>query len=573
MTLSISAFVNIRETVMKVISSKEKKLYIIGGFVLCMFLAALNTILSIKYTNQPMQIGNVSFGISTINGCIQTFSFFICVLLIFISPKDGLKVSVVTIGFGIIGISRAAITQKMLAPLPGVFNCALFLILAIVTSRQFIVSEKRAVTDDLTGISNGSAFLKDMYDSVYHSEKGYLFLVHLDGFIPVNSTLGRESGDEVLKVIAARLDAAFKEQSKVYKIDGAEYAIISSEDVECNEIAERIVKLIEDPVTLTKNDIPTNCYLSAYVGVAPYLTNDLSVENIIKHADIAMNYAINSEREKVCVFSDNMREKIDREIEVERMVKESLKNDYFFLVYQPQYTAGEKRLRGFETLIRMNHPSKEFVSPGEFIAIAEKSNLIFDIDDYVLRRAVKEFKALEKESDNTLIIAVNVSAKDIAREGFAMKVLDILKEVDFPEECLEIEITEYSFADMQSSALENIFILRNHNILIALDDFGTGYTSLEQLMRLPVNLLKLDKSLIDNVATKKLNADFVKTVIYMGHLMNAEVIAEGVEDENQLDMLRTLECDFTQGYLWGKPMEYDNARQLVEKSFYKQKEQ
>lgn len=544
--------------------NKTKRMhYLIFFCVMSVVLTALQFVFGAKFAGERINFRDLSFSVNTLNGVLQTVVFVFCVLMIFLSTKRGAIASCIIIGISFIGSTRASIMSRSLESLPGSLNCILFLIAIVIISKQFMLSERRAILDEVTGIPNSKAFSKNLYRSIIHNERGYLLFVHLDGFISIITNQGREVGDEILRIIAERLVETFGKDSKVYRIDGAEFAILLPENSEINVKSEYVLSLVEKPIIIHKNDIATNCYLTAYVGIAPYLNNDLSAENLIKRADIAMNYAVKSHTDKIMVFNDKMKEQMEREVKVEGMIKDSLKNDYFTLVYQPQYTTMDKRLRGFETLIRMHNPNGESVPPGEFISVAEKSELILSIDDYVLRRAMGEFRDICNNCGNTITVAINVSATDIAREGFADRLLELIDEIEFPAECLEIEITEYSFAEGNNHTIDNICKLRDHQIMIALDDFGTGYTSLEQLMKLPVNLLKLDKSLIDNVAKKTMNKDFVKSVIYMGHLLDTEVIAEGVEDEEQLEMLRNLDCDFTQGYLWGRPMEYENAKGLA----------
>lgn len=548
---------------MKKVNKAKRIHYLIICCVLAVFLTALQFVFGAKFANTKIYFGGLGFSVNTLNGVLQTVVFIFCILMIFLSAKHGVVASCIVIGISFVGSTRASIMGRSLESLPGSFNCVLFLIAIVIISRQFSLSEKRANLDEVTDIPNSKAFSRDLYRSIMHNERGYLLFVHLDGFIHIIADQGREVGDEILRILAQRLFEAFGKESKVYRIDGAEFAILLQENSDINIKSEYVLSLVEKAIVIHKNDIATNCYLTAYIGIAPYLNNDLSAENLIKRADIAMNYAVKSHTDKIVVFNDKMREQIEREVKVEGMIKDSIKNDYFTLVYQPQYTTMDKRLRGFETLIRMHYPNGEDVSPGEFIAVAEKSELILSIDDYVLRRAMGEFRDICNKCGNTITVAINVSATDIAREGFADRLLGLIDEIAFPAECLEVEITEYSFAEGNNHTIDNICKLRKHQIMIALDDFGTGYTSLEQLMKLPVNLLKLDKSLIDNVAKKTMNTDFIKSVIYMGHLLDTEVIAEGVEDEEQLEMLRKLDCDFTQGYLWGKPMEYENAKKLA----------
>ena len=278
--------------------------------------------------------------------------------------------------------------------------------------------------------------------------------------------------------------------------------------------------------------------------------------------DVAMNYAVNHEEAKICTYNDALKAKVARTTEVEKLIKEALEKEYFYVQYQPQYVLDGKKLRGFESLVRLRMPDGSIVSPGEFIPIAEKTDLILEIDKYVRHRAMNEFKEICTKTGDSLVVSVNVSAKEMSSQGFADEVMGMVREVGFPAECLEIEITEYSLVKSVENTIANIQELREYGVKIAVDDFGTGYTSLSQLLNLPVTLLKIDKSLIDNIEDSEINRDFVKTVIYMGHLMNCEVISEGVEKESQLRLLNQFDCDFIQGFVWSKPLAHDVAVEL-----------
>ena len=175
---------------------------------------------------------------------------------------------------------------------------------------------------------------------------------------------------------------------------------------------------------------------------------------------------------------------------------------------------------------------------------------------------MKEFKPLLDKSEKELTISVNISAKNIGSKDFATRVKKIIEETQFPPENLELEITEYSFAESRNTTIENIKALRELGIQIALDDFGTGYTSIAQLMKLPINLLKIDKSLIDDIESNQNMRDLIDSVIYMGHIMNCEVISEGVENEDQLNILKEHKCDFIQGFIWGKPIDFEEAKNM-----------
>lgn len=533
----------------------------------CVILILLNAISSVKFKDATLSLAGMELPIASLNGCIQVVISLLCIILVLIDQKKGLIASCIILGASVTGAVRTIFATKSLMTAPGAFNAVIFMISILLISKQIKYSYKMAVTDNVTGLLNRYGFDRDIHKKIWFNERGRVVFIHLDGFLPVNANLGRRYGDELLEIVAKRLRSAIEGKAEAYKIEGAEYAVILPEDVDWKEFVEKALASIEQTITLNKDGVPSNCYLSAFAGIADFIDNSTDADTITKRADIAMNYAMKSGTDKYCVFNAEMKEHLERQLYVERLVKDSLRNGWFYLVYQPQYTIYDKRLRGFETLIRMNAPDGVRIPPSEFIAIAELSDLVLDIDRFVIRRAMEEFREICYSSGNTVTVAVNISARDIARAGFAEMLLNLIGETKFPPECLEIEITEYSFVEEGNHTIENIKKLRDNQIMIALDDFGTGYTALEQLMKLPVNLVKIDKSLIDNLVRNEMNIDFVKSVIYMGHLMDAEVIAEGVEYENQIECLKELGCDFVQGFIWGKPMEYDEARELSDEIY------
>ncbi len=540
-------------------------------FRVCLFFALLLTMtngaLSSILRGRVLAIGGMQLPVSSINGCLQVALDLFCIMMVLIDRKKGLIYSLIFLGISIAGSITSAFRARNLQSAPGTFNAILFVIAILLISKQIKYSNKMAITDSVTGLLNRYGFDRDIRKKIWFNEKGRVVFIHLDGFWPVNANLGRKYGDELLTIVANRIMSVLDDKGSAYKIEGAEYAMILPESADCNDITANVIKTVEQTITLNKGGVPSNVYLSAFAGVADFVDNSTDADTIMKHADIAMNYAMNSGSEKYSVFNAEMKEKLERQLYVERLVKDGLRNGWFYLVYQPQYTIYDKRLRGFETLIRMNAPDGVKIPPSEFIGIAELSDLVLDIDKFVIRRAMEEFSEICYTSGNTITLALNISAKDISRSGFADMLLEIVKELEFPPECLEVEITEYSFAEDTNHTIENIKRLRDSQIMIALDDFGTGYTSLEQLMKLPINLVKIDKSLIDNLVRNDMNIDFVKSVIYMGHVMDAEVIAEGVEYDNQVECLKELDCDFIQGFVWGKPMEYDEARELAFDAF------
>ncbi|MBQ0042531.1 MAG: bifunctional diguanylate cyclase/phosphodiesterase [Lachnospiraceae bacterium] len=511
-----------------------------------------------------IDIGALSIPVSALNGCIQTLSFAGCFALVLIDYKRGFRLAIITLVTSIAGSVMAIVMSKSAASLPGTLNCVINFFSCLMISIQFKKSKLAEITDRITGLKNRYGFEDIIFRRVRSGKKGYVVYIHLGGFLDINTNLGRHYGDSALVEIARRIRVAINGMGSAFKIEGAEFALLIPEGQDCRKITDAVIAYLEEPIIVEKDGIPVKCNLKVCAGVANNVDVVARADTLMRNADVAMNYAIRYEDKKIVEYDENIRREILHQIEMEKLVKEAIENDYFFLMYQPQFVISGKYLRGFETLIRMRLPDGSIVSPGEFIPVAEMSDLIINIDQYVLRKAMLQFKQKCIESDDFFVVSVNISAKDVAMADFADRLFAIIDETGFPAEKLEIEITEYSFADTMGNTVNNINRLRERGIMIALDDFGTGYTSLSQLLNLPVNLLKIDKSLIDNIEDSEVNRDFIKTVIYMGHLMDCEVIAEGVEDDNQLNLLHEMACDFVQGFVWGRPMEYDRAIELCE---------
>ena len=543
---------------MKEIKNKSLKLHLMVAAVI--IIIAVSGMLSARFTNSTMMIGTFILPFSGLVGCLQGVVFCLGILMVIVDYKYGSRYAILCIAFSMLGSIRQCIVSGSLAALPGTISGLIQILSIFIIRTQFDRIVKFGRTDHVTGIINRYGFERILQSKIAKSERIYLVLFHIDGINQVNINIGRSYGDELLKIIANRIKEVIGEEGWAFKLEGTEYAIILPEDYDITKVVQAVIEKLQDRIILNKNGIDYDCYISAKAGIADCVNALISPDQLIKNADSAMNYAINSGNMSICVYNEKIKGIVDRQIELERYIKEGFEKDWFYLVYQPQYYISDKKLRGFETLIRMRMPDGTIISPAEFIPAAEKSDLILEIDEYVIRRALHEFARTLRNASEKIILSINVSAKDIAALGFAEKVCDIVDDMNFPPESLEIEITEYSFADSLEETINNITKLRNKGIMIALDDFGTGYTSLSQLLTLPINLLKIDKSLIDNMEESETNRDFVKAVIYMGHLMNCEVISEGVEEDSQLKLLNELDCDFVQGFVWGKPMEYEDAK-------------
>jgi len=481
----------------------------------------------------------------------------VCILMVSVDYKNGSRIAVFIIAYSIISNAIKISQSHNLAPLPGIITSLVSL--ASIGFIYYFYRRNALVnyTDLTTGLKNRRKFLEEIDDKMMSKKDFYLACIEIEDFKGINDKYGMQTGDYILQKISQHLTNLIGKRDLIYKITGAMFAVVFNSSSEADSSLPEIVK--STSIKIPGGEITLSVMLAC--GVSHYPSDAKNAITLLSHADTALNVAKLND-EKLQFYNEEMEEGEKKQKEAEALIKESLEKNYFYLVYQPQFTLADKKLRGFETLIRCKKPDGSIISPATFIPAAEKTNLILKIDDYVLRRAMTEFKGVFVAKGKSYTISVNVSAKNIGTPDFAVRVKSILDETAFPPECLEIEITEYSFSENMETTIQNIRTLREIGVQVALDDFGTGYTSISQLMKLPINLLKIDKSLIDNIESNHNIRDLVDSVIYMGHIMNCEVISEGVENEQQIGVLKERKCDFVQGFVWGKPLSYNDAINL-----------
>lgn len=498
------------------------------------------------------------------NGIISAFMSLICILIVCMSYKTGLIISLILMMLFIIQMTQAVVRYQSYSALPGIANALIYMIALTILSKQLQHRQTDAVTDILTGLLNRRGLIQYLESATKEKKPFTLLYVDIDDFKYINDNLGHKYGDQVLVELSRRMTTIIGEKAIASRLGGDEFVLIlpAKEDVE--GLTQNLLFKLNEKITLKADETENNLYLTASVGSVKYPDDCKDTQSLLKYADIALYEAKGLGKNKCVNFDKAMEQEIFRHAEVESIIKESLLKDYFYLVYQPQYEAGTKRLRGFETLIRLTMPDGTSVAPGEFISVAEKTDLIILIDEYVVNRALREFSEYMKSFNRRYTLSINVSAKNICRRGFADMVIKAVDKTRFPAECLEIEITEYCLVNSLDIAVENINKLKEFGIQIALDDFGTGYASLSYLSKLSVDLLKIDKSFIDDIGVGHKAEEFISAVITIGHLHGCKVISEGVEQENQLTLLQQKGCDFIQGFIWNKPLPYEEALNLAQ---------
>lgn len=504
------------------------------------------------------------FGIGIFNGVLLAFQLLCCLLIVMTDYNFGGNVAIILIGFGICDTGIIIIARRMISALPGVFNSLVFAIILIILKTQFKMRDREAVTDYLTGLKNRRGLFRSLKRKIEVNKPFFVIGINLANFRQLTENYGYNCGERILKILTSRIKDYIGKNGSAALIDGCRFFILLNGENDPQIVSEDLIKIISEKIEINVDGMDNELYILPYAGISRYPYDAADSESLIKYTDIAIYNAEKNKKEKTKFFTRDMEKAITRQMELEKLIQKSLVEDYFYLVYQPQFELNSKKLRGFETLIRLQTPDGVNVSPAEFIPVAEKTDLSLKIDDYVMYRAMKEFKDIVLKNPS-LTISINVSAKNIGSRDFYKKLMQSLEETGFPAENLEIEITEYSLVQSIEITIENIRRLREKRIQVALDDFGTGYTSLSYLAKMPINLLKIDKSLVDDIEDNDKSLEFVNAVISMGHLMNCEVISEGVENESQLLLLENKGCDFVQGYVWGKPLEYNVAKELAEK--------
>lgn len=498
----------------------------------------------------------------------------ICVIFMTVyCGKKGYITSVILLTIQFPVILMGIIVHHNITSIPGVFGNTLTLIaitIIYMTIRNVGNYQRRlrdqAVTDRLTGLPNRFACSELIDELIRRNEKFVLVSIDLNGFKSINSTMGYKTGDALLTEISSRwktiADTGISGTLDfITRVNGDEFTLI----IRNYQSGSDVMKTIKHYESVLSNRLTIDdCdfYITASFGYAEYPTDSKSSHNLITYADAAMNEVKhNSSSIHIARFSPEML-KIERTLEIEREIWDSLENDSITFKLQPQYDISHK-LRGFEALARMNGSDGTPIAPTEFIPVAEKVGLIDKVDGRVFRKSAKFFGELLKETGADITLSVNISVRHLMKNDFLNEVMNILEKFNIPPHQLEIEITESIMIDSAEKAINCINEIKKMGVKIAIDDFGTGYSSLSYLNNFPADLLKVDKSFIDKMNSSESSKQYVAAIISIGHIMNFDVISEGVEEADQLETLRSIGCDYIQGFIWGRPMTPDAARELV----------
>jgi diguanylate cyclase (GGDEF)-like protein/PAS domain S-box-containing protein len=436
-----------------------------------------------------------------------------------------------------------------------------------ITSRKSTEKEllKLSNTDPLTELPNRSFFQASHSNIVRRDTQHALICLDMDNFKKINDSLGHQTGDILIKQIAKRLQKMAGTKATCYRLGGDEFSILIDNSTDIHHIthfAQTILDNMARPFIINKQEF----VLGASLGIAFYPEDGSNPQELLKNADTAMYFAKNAGGNKYQFFSGEMNQNAVRQLQIENLIRHGLKEDLFSVFYQPKVDIASGKLVSMEALVRYEHPEKGIVSPAQFIPLAEQTGQIVDIGEVVLRKACEDTKRWVDAGLFTGRVAVNIAARQFEIPDLDERIMNILQKVGLSALHLECEITEGTLMQNPEKALRMMQRLREHGIHLALDDFGTGYSSLAYLKRFPINTLKIDKAFIDDIATTAEDRHMTQAIITIAHNLGLKVVAEGVEHENQLSILRRYKCEMLQGYLYSKPLNSVRFERLLKEN-------
>ena len=441
---------------------------------------------------------------------------------------------------------------------------------------QTDLTSRRSCYDQLTGLANRTLFLDQLKRAIARTARqpDYLLatiFLDCDRFKLINDSLGHLAGDRLLIQVAQRLEQCIRGGDLVARLGGDEFIILLENLTDIQqpiEIAKRINQELRQPFQILGHTI----YISASMGISYNLEKGQTPEDLLRNADTAMYRAKGMGKARYAVFDQTMHIQAQKRLKLETDLRIAIDSEQFQLYYQPIINLADKKIIGFEALVRWLHPDKGLISPLDFIPIAEETGLIIPLSHWIVTEACRQMYDWQKNYalNKSLTISVNLSRKQFSEPQLAQDVAQILQQTKISPQNLKLEVTETALMNENEEAAAKILAqLKQLGVALSIDDFGTGYSSLSCLHQFPIDILKVDRSFISRIGTENKYLDIVQAIITIGRSLGLKVIAEGVETAQQFSQLQQLKCDYAQGYFFAKPLPVSAVEELLTKDLTK----
>lgn len=439
--------------------------------------------------------------------------------------------------------------------------CAIFTDLS---ERKIVEDElaKRSLYDSLTDVCNRFAFIERMKTLLEVSEskaqkiQHAVFFMDLDRFKQVNDTLGHAIGDLLLVEVSKRVKSLLKNKDILARFGGDEFVITLSNihhPREAAQFAERVIRAFEQPIRIHDQDI----YVSTSIGISIYPEDGTSTEMLLNRADKAMTFSKENGRNCFSFYFEELKTDSNRVLALDSELRKAIENREFTLAFQPKICVETQNIVGVEALVRWKSEKLGFVSPAEFIEHAEESGLIIPLSEIIFDLACQGYHKLVAAGYPNIPIAINVSSIHFQQQSFLESIQTVLEHNNTSALNFEIEVTERTVMNTAQETISKLVKLKQLGFKLSIDDFGTGYSSLSYLVRFPLDVLKIDRSFIQHICSLDDKQAIVDAIIQMAHRLQMKVVAEGVENERQVELLKLMGCDFIQGYYYSKPLPMD----------------
>lgn len=414
--------------------------------------------------------------------------------------------------------------------------------------------------DTLTGVYNRYSLNEEIKNRMEKKRNFYIFFLDLDNFKYINDNYGHLVGDKLLKEVARRLKARLFKRDYIARNAGDEFIVLIDERDEetVRTIAKKILDIFSNNFRIDDIEV----FTGVSIGISKYSKNKTTTSELLNQADMAL-YKAKEHKNSYVIFSKAIYGNTKEIVQIETELRQAIAREEFSLVYQPKINSKTNKIVGVEALIRWYNLKLGFVSPEKFIKIAEKSGIINDIGEYVIKQAQKDIKEVWAQTNEEFTLSVNVSPRQLVSIKEMNRFKKLILNSNFPNDKFMIEITENIFLGDVKGIILFLNTIKSYNISISLDDFGTGYSSLSILSKLPITELKIDKSFIHDMFLNEENMKLVKSIVNIGKDINLEVVAEGVEEQNELKLLESFGCDIYQGYYFSKPLSKEELIEFI----------